>query len=713
MSRRHALLGSLVLSGLLACGQARQVKSEGAQALSCTRCHGGQLVASDTTDPLIAAAPPRTVSGASTGPAVGAHELHLAGHVADGHAFAAVPCRTCHQLPTSVSHPPQAQGRVTFSGLALQASGGSTPSPTWNGTSCSATYCHGAFPSGNAANAPVWGQARASSCGTCHGDPATGDPRPAANHPALAAGASCGACHPESVGQDGKLTAGGRHLDGAVQTDAAAVHPAGWNTPGSAAFHGPVAAQNGRACQRCHAAQPPATVVLTTCADCHAAQGASLCSGCHGSTANAAPPRDLGGNTGISALGVGAHQAHLTAPQGLSAPLDCTFCHALPADLFSTGHLDGQVTVSGYTGADPVWRTALVDPGWSAPSAAAATCATAYCHGAFPGGSAAAPLWTQAGQVACGSCHGLPPPAPHPAVQATRLACYLCHPDTVADTGDLVPVASGGKHLDGQVQVFDRHAASWMDTASSNFHALSANRGLADCTACHGADLSGGYSGISCGSCHDTGLPAGVPSWRVNCTMCHGSTANGTGAPPRSTWGTGNEPLRVGAHTKHVTGGAIAAAIPCSACHVRPADAFSAGHIDPGPAEITWSPLVRSSNASPAWDRATATCSSTYCHGGYSGVYTVFFFDADYQHPYAGTNASPSWTSGTPMTCTSCHLNPPPTGAYHAGHGGGTSCNLCHPHVNATGTAITNTALHVNGIIEVTAAWDPSCFNCH
>ena len=33
--------------------------------------------------------------------------------------------------------------------------------------------------------------------------------------------------------------------------------------------------------------------------------------------------------------------------------------------------------------------------------------------------------------------------------------------------------------------------------------------------------------------------------------------------------------------------------------------------------------------------------------------------------------------------------------------------------MNAAGTAITNPALHVNGIVEVQAAFQSSCFNCH
>ncbi len=47
------------------------------------------------------------------------------------------------------------------------------------------------------------------------------------------------------------------------------------------------------------------------------------------------------------------------------------------------------------------------------------------------------------------------------------------------------------------------------------------------------------------------------------------------------------------------------------------------------------------------------------------------------------------------------------------GHGGGTNCDLCHPDANADGTALTDPAKHVNGVVDVAAEYKASCFNCH
>ena len=195
--------------------------------------------------------------------------------------------------------------------------------------------------------------------------------------------------------------------------------------------------------------------------------------------------------------------------------------------------------------------------------------------------------------------------------------------------------------------------------------------------------------------------------------MCDGGALNATGAPPKATWGNGADAIRIGAHSAHVTGTPLAAPIACTECHVKPTDALSSGHVTGPTATITWGPLARSSGAAPSWTRTTATCATTYCHGGYSGTFTYFFFDAYSTVAYAGGKGSPKWTDG-PMTCTSCHANPPRNGNWHdPTHGGGSSCNLCHPDVDAAGTAITNPALHVNGAVDVVATFKTSCFGCH
>src|SRR5262249_13772642 len=101
-------------------------------------------------------------------------------------------------------------------------------------------------------------------------------------------------------------------------------------------------------CDRCHGAPPPSHA-QDRCAACHPADAPHVdgavqlgggCTGCHGSGASAAPPRDLAGNLYTTAIGVGAHQVHLAAPSRLRGPIACETCHRVPASLLDPGHLD-------------------------------------------------------------------------------------------------------------------------------------------------------------------------------------------------------------------------------------------------------------------------------------------------------------------------------------------------------------------------------------
>ncbi len=192
-------------------------------------------------------------------------------------------------------------------------------------------------------------------------------------------------------------------------------------------------------CDSCHGAPPPRHASRDACAACHppglhldgitqVGSGPGDCSGCHGSAGSPAPPRDLSGNLYTTALGVGAHQAHLQAPSGLSGPVACAACHQVPTSVTAPGHLDDD-------------RPAEVEPtlGWDRTSA---TCATAWCHGD------ARPVWTATGEAACGTCHGVPPTSPPHAATMTLTACAACHPATMDGTGRILV---GGAHLDGDV----------------------------------------------------------------------------------------------------------------------------------------------------------------------------------------------------------------------------------------------------------------------
>jgi predicted CxxxxCH...CXXCH cytochrome family protein len=270
MQSRAFLSATLVILGLngLACGSSRTIGETGGQVVAkCTGCHGGQ--------DNLTGAPPFDTSGRSDPslPSVGAHTAH----VQAGALAGAFDCEACHPAWA----PGHGDGTVRMSFGALSSANGTvTPSYDTQRASCSATYCHGAFPAGNPWFIPFWtkGSSQAA-CGTCHGDvtaTATALPRV---HLLLAGGATnatCNVCHPATVKADGTVdAAGGKHVNGATDVDPAAVHPATWMTAPmtSPGFHG---TQASVACFRCHSADAPARVTTVYCNYCHNGLGAPI-----------------------------------------------------------------------------------------------------------------------------------------------------------------------------------------------------------------------------------------------------------------------------------------------------------------------------------------------------------------------------------------------------------------------------------------------------
>jgi predicted CxxxxCH...CXXCH cytochrome family protein len=214
-----------------------------------------------------------------------------------------------------------------------------------------------------------------------------------------------------------------------------------------------------------------------------------------------------------------------------------------------------------------------------------------------------------------------------------------------------------------------------------------------DCRLCHGDDLTGGTSAVSCDGCHAGPSPT---AWRQNCTFCHGGVETQTGAPPRNIDGTdliGPFP----AHTEHVIGSAIANAYDCGQCHTKANDVLSPDHVfdaTPGEAENDFG-----SGLSPqaSFDRATGTCSNVYCHG--SGR-------AD-----DGMIAA----RGTALACNDCHPTAAsgPTGwsamsgphSLHISSPTSITCGSCHAQTtSADGMSIAAKDLHINGTRDVAFA---------
>ncbi len=504
---------------------------------------------------------------------------------------------------------------------------------------------------------------------------------PAGGHAGyVAGGQSCESCHPCGS----KATSG---------------HVLGWSDPASPSFHALSANAGIAACQGCHGANLDGVggSATTACAQCHGASWKTSCVMCHGGTDSqtGAPPRATWGNT-ADAVRVGKHTSHLAASHGLAAPVACDACHLVPASALSAGHIDGPTATVTFGGlATQGGGTA---PAWNGTDA---TCSNTYCHGAklaaTSRGTGILPGWTQTQPLDCSSCHLSPPSAPH----STSTACGTCHTGYTASTVNMAI------HLNGTVEVTSGHPAGWADKAQ---HGYGVNlTGLTGCRSCHGADLAGGSSGISCATCH---AASGITGWDSNCTFCHGTRSSGVASPPVDIQGRSVATnTSVGRHALHAAT-AMMSPMGCDACH--PARSGSvitdAAHVDGnGLAEVAFGPLARTGGAAATYTRASATsatCASTYCHGTFTGGVT-------------GTARTKAWTGTTTATCASCHGNPPGTGRHSKHQSEKIACSYCHGAGYARTGTTTGTvarATHVDGLKNVltttAVGWNPTARSC-
>jgi len=248
------------------------------------------------------------------------------------------------------------------------------------------------------------------------------------------------------------------------------VHPDGWVDTASTSFHGDFIQNSSwdmQQCQTCHGADYYGGVSGVSCRECHAnSAGPENCATCHGGV-NPAPPRDLSEHASSTFPGVGAHQVHMSGGSEVSnLKVPCGQCHVVPGSVYVPGHVDSdlpaEVTINGGVAeADP-----SVTTGQPAYDYQANTCGNVFCHGNFSlsmasspnpfgyvdstiSGNNYSPLWTgDESQIACGTCHNLPPTG-H--IEATLDACGGCHSNIVASDGT---IADKQKHINGMVDVF-------------------------------------------------------------------------------------------------------------------------------------------------------------------------------------------------------------------------------------------------------------------
>ena len=556
-------------------------------------------------------------------------------------------CADCHALPGSPLHS-NGVTELTW-GLPANADGAQ---PTYQvDLACAGAYCHGAtlLPDGNGGptnRTPVWTTVDGSQkvCGqACHTLP------PGGGHPNST---SCPSCHGDvissfDVAQPGSSlwTNAGLHVDGVVQ------------------------------------------VANLTCTSCHG----------NANTGNPAPPVGTNGETQTNQAAVGAHQQHLAPASGWHRDGQCIDCHAVPA---STLHSNGATdfswgAVSTADGAQPAFLGNL-------------TCTGAYCHGTTllgpkPNGVVSrVPVWTTVNGTydSCGNtCHTNPPGAPH----AQGDGCALCHAEVVAAYDPVNTSATwtdAAKHVDGLVQSADYHdLPAWLaPKGNANHHGshyFIANQqqdehGIA-CTSCHGANLDGGWSGISCNNaaCHGGG------DWKA-CTFCHGTPPNQNNPPFGVADEIATNTLAVGRHVAHLTASQTHVAFACATCHAVPPAADVAHALGYAPSAslqtpghhgdilfsapavgMTWN--VAATQGNPVSARGTCVQS---CHSNGAGGPPVVV-------PYWAGGA---WNVGS---CGSCHPASPNTGEHQKHAGEGIGCLVCHDAASSS--------THLNGVQDVKA----------
>ncbi len=195
--------------------------AEGPEA--CNTCHG------DPSDQAMIAPPQDLLDNSEGTIGIGAHTAHLT----DAAISDNVACIECHTVPSSLNSPGHldatAGAELIFGTLSTTVTnvegtqyydsdrGLFSPAPAYDmatGT-CSGSYCHGNFKNGNTDNVVSWtAGSDGAKCGSCHGDPDTGDPLPGGSHFQVA---TCESCHAAVVtrGADGlEFVAPEKHING-------------------------------------------------------------------------------------------------------------------------------------------------------------------------------------------------------------------------------------------------------------------------------------------------------------------------------------------------------------------------------------------------------------------------------------------------------------------------------------------------------------------
>lgn len=190
---------------------------------NCRLCHGGTSGHSN---------PPKALNGSNSiaDIGVGVHIYHL-----DSTKYSRMlECEDCHTPINGFSDPnhigsnPDGRAEINFGAISRTVTtfpgGEYIPDPVWerNNATCANTYCHGYFKDGNQNAAPEWTRRESVRCGSCHGDPVTGNPNPLPTgnffHPHFSNYTinTCYQCHGVVIDQSGTIYAPEKHVNGVV-----------------------------------------------------------------------------------------------------------------------------------------------------------------------------------------------------------------------------------------------------------------------------------------------------------------------------------------------------------------------------------------------------------------------------------------------------------------------------------------------------------------
>lgn len=712
-------------------------------SLGCNGCHGSETVNVDF--PTSAAGAPNYKSGGAGSATANSHNKHVPGsNITD-----TTGCANCHVKTVDPAIPSKFKD---YSAVKYHLNGapnvyfkpldGKTGS--FNGSSCSATYCHGTVAS------PAWGLNDATtplSCDKCHSAANAGSwaassahklhwettalPSKFTNYSGNVSSTTqyrftCSSCHGGSASHaNGPADPGKRAAQVYFGFSSAGKSPAYVN--GATA---PFSNDNGfnwtngsSSCTNtyCHSdgkggAGKTAVAWSTTA---NSASATTRCAACHDNPSTTTPPA---ASTTLS----GKHGNHLlpavNGNLGAGNGLGCAECHAKTVNSNTnisnrSKHINKFVDYSG-SEAGKTYNSVTHQ------------CSAVYCHSngnknsvvfqIMTGGK----VWTGAATLACNGCHGRDanPDFPTSATGAPNYKSGGAGAATANSHNKHVP----GANITDTTGCANCHVQTVNATVPNQFKDYSAAKYHINRT----ADVifksldgkTGSFNGSSCSAtyCHGT---VASPAWGLNdsttplsCDKCH-SAANsgywGGKTAHKVHWESIVLPGKYVNYSGNVSS-TTQYRFTCSSCHGSPASHANGpaeagkraaqvyfGFSSAGKSPNYLSGVLQGNDNGFNWtDGSSNNCNNTYCHSNGAG---------------APANRMVNWSTSSHsasanVRCTACHGytgasgNPLTTGK-HGAHVNlySFSCAECHNGASSTGTSITNNSLHINKKKDV--AW--------